>query len=415
MNVERDEDGVTLVVELASAEDPVALERALHELVEATSDLRGLMNIRGFGTEYWKLAAKLVRPDGSDLGEPAFFSECAKHPSLRPALARYVDNIVAGTRGVMFAGGDHLGYDESKNAGVFAVIPLAMADRSYIATLIRYLRSLDLTHSGPFEATIDRLLTVHGVCDETLDLLAYWTSDGQDLASQNLWLAVHAHGLRERWGPFGGPDGFAERIYRQAEGFEIDSDDPSVSVDCLVETGLALFDDDPDAFARWCTRCTALFGIEVRQAEGDQRWRPPKRKHAFTEAEWRKQWAPSPPKPKKGLRVLLVENHAEFAATVVGQFLRGFEVIVVGTVAEARGLHHLAQVALVDHDLDDEPGYAFILGLRAHGSKLPIIAISAKEANNARLVRAGANAVCAKADFARIRDVIAELLAKCDK
>jgi CheY-like chemotaxis protein len=112
---------------------------------------------------------------------------------------------------------------------------------------------------------------------------------------------------------------------------------------------------------------------------------------------------------------LLVENHAEFAATVVDQFLGGYEVRVVGTVAAARGLQHFAQVALVDHDLDDEAGYAFIIGLRAHGSKLPIIAISAKETNNARLMRAGANAVCAKGDFARIRDVIAEVLAKSDK
>jgi DNA-binding response OmpR family regulator len=107
-----------------------------------------------------------------------------------------------------------------------------------------------------------------------------------------------------------------------------------------------------------------------------------------------------------GLRVLLVENHELFARTVVEAFLSDCDVTVCGSVDAATRLASAEQydAILVDYDLDDGKGDEVVRRLRGGGSRARIIAISARDEGNEALLRAGANAVCRKADFALIRE-----------
>ncbi|MCA9715646.1 MAG: response regulator [Myxococcales bacterium] len=101
------------------------------------------------------------------------------------------------------------------------------------------------------------------------------------------------------------------------------------------------------------------------------------------------------------MRILFVENHAPFAATVGEAFLAAHYLTLVGSVADA-----LAFVAegrfdcvLVDHDLDDGPGTLIVEALRARGFSGPIVATSAHDEGNAALQAAGATHVCKKSQF----------------
>lgn len=79
------------------------------------------------------------------------------------------------------------------------------------------------------------------------------------------------------------------------------------------------------------------------------------------------------------MRILFVENHAVFASTVL------------------------------DYDLDDERGDLLLHHLRSEGRSTPVVAVSARAEGNESLVRAGAAAVCAKGDFARITEILAQV------
>jgi DNA-binding response OmpR family regulator len=108
------------------------------------------------------------------------------------------------------------------------------------------------------------------------------------------------------------------------------------------------------------------------------------------------------------MRLLLVENHATFAATVSAAFLAEHEVVVVGSVLNALDLvrQDAFDAALVDFDLDDTKGDVFVRRVRRMGRALPIVAISARDDGNQALLTAGANAICSKADFRRIADAL---------
>ena len=108
-------------------------------------------------------------------------------------------------------------------------------------------------------------------------------------------------------------------------------------------------------------------------------------------------------------RVLMVENHAVFAETVIGEFLNDYFVDRVPTIdeAERRLSRHGYSVLLVDYDLDDGKGAGLLRRMLALGVTTPVIAISARSEGNDALVAAGARAVCHKMDFARIAAVIA--------
>jgi len=108
------------------------------------------------------------------------------------------------------------------------------------------------------------------------------------------------------------------------------------------------------------------------------------------------------------MKILFVENHQLFAETVVAQFLARDAVTIVANVFEAFDLIRTGRfdAVLVDYDLDDFKGDAFVRRLRSSGSTIPIVAVSARETGNAVLVAAGADAVCHKADFRSIRRVL---------
>jgi DNA-binding response OmpR family regulator len=113
------------------------------------------------------------------------------------------------------------------------------------------------------------------------------------------------------------------------------------------------------------------------------------------------------------MKVLFVENHDVFAQTVVGKFLADHDVTVVPSVGAARAEleNRTYDVALVDYDLDDDKGDEFVRGLRAAGSRILVIAVSSHAEGNDALVRAGADAICRKMDFASISGVLENLLA----
>ena len=112
------------------------------------------------------------------------------------------------------------------------------------------------------------------------------------------------------------------------------------------------------------------------------------------------------------MRILFIENHSIFAQTVVEQFLRGHTVVVVPSVLEALDVFRLStyDVALIDYDLDDCKGDVFVRRVRESGSRIPIIAISAREEGNDALLRAGADGVCHKGAFRAIAAILAKVV-----
>lgn len=111
------------------------------------------------------------------------------------------------------------------------------------------------------------------------------------------------------------------------------------------------------------------------------------------------------------LRILFVENHAVFARTVSEEFLAGFEVTVVPSLAEARRqiATEAFQAILVDFDLDDGKGDALVAELRAQGFAGRVIAVSARDEGNAKLAAAGADAICPKARFHEIHRALSRV------
>jgi DNA-binding response OmpR family regulator len=108
------------------------------------------------------------------------------------------------------------------------------------------------------------------------------------------------------------------------------------------------------------------------------------------------------------VRILFVDNHPEFTASVVGLFLATHDVVVVPTIAGAK--HKIESetfdVVLVDYDLDDGKGDELIRWLRAAGASAKLVAVSARDTGNDALVAAGADAVCGKLNFAKIAAVL---------
>lgn len=108
------------------------------------------------------------------------------------------------------------------------------------------------------------------------------------------------------------------------------------------------------------------------------------------------------------MNILLVENHAVFATQVTGAFLGEHQVVVVPTISGARAevdARHYDAV-LVDYDLDDGKGEELVRWLRTRGEQQLVVAISSHDAGNRAMVAAGADAVCGKMEFSRIKTVI---------
>jgi DNA-binding response OmpR family regulator len=87
------------------------------------------------------------------------------------------------------------------------------------------------------------------------------------------------------------------------------------------------------------------------------------------------------------VKILFVDNHPEFTQTVIAAFLGDHEVRVVATVEAATAAlqNEVFELALVDYDLDDGKGTAFVNSARGAGYRLPLVAVSARDEGNARL------------------------------
>ena len=112
------------------------------------------------------------------------------------------------------------------------------------------------------------------------------------------------------------------------------------------------------------------------------------------------------------MRVLIVNDHEELVWVVRETFLASHDVEVVHSLVDARKLLSTSEfdVLLLDYDLPDGKGVEL---LSAQGEPLPplVVAISSHTPGNAALIRAGASAMCAKADFAEIQQVLASATA----
>jgi CheY-like chemotaxis protein len=122
-------------------------------------------------------------------------------------------------------------------------------------------------------------------------------------------------------------------------------------------------------------------------------------------------WDAPPRVRSDSMRILFVENHEVFAATVIEEFLAGDDVTLVSSVAAAEAEVSAGRydVALVDYDLDDAKGDEFVRRLRAGGSTMPVIAASSHAEGNDALMRAGADAICGKTDFSGISRVVTDV------
>jgi DNA-binding response OmpR family regulator len=111
------------------------------------------------------------------------------------------------------------------------------------------------------------------------------------------------------------------------------------------------------------------------------------------------------------VNILYLENHAVFAEQVTRQFLAAHRVTVVPSLSAARSALASGSFDLVlsDYDLDDGKGEEFVRECRATRPGLLVIAVSAHEAGNAALLKAGASAVCSKMEFDHIQEVIGGL------
>jgi DNA-binding response OmpR family regulator len=112
------------------------------------------------------------------------------------------------------------------------------------------------------------------------------------------------------------------------------------------------------------------------------------------------------------VKILFVDNHPEFTSTVIDCFLREDDVVVVPTIAAAKERIQASRfdVVLVDYDLDDGKGDELVRWLRSIDLDAKVVAVSARDLGNEALIAAGANTVCAKTSFARIRTVLEDLV-----
>ncbi len=111
------------------------------------------------------------------------------------------------------------------------------------------------------------------------------------------------------------------------------------------------------------------------------------------------------------MRILFVENHPEFTASVVQLFLTAHDVEVVPAIASAKEKAQTSDfdVVLVDYDLDDGKGDELVRWLRTTRADWKIVAVSARDLGNEALMSAGADVVCSKLGFSQIETVLQKL------
>jgi DNA-binding response OmpR family regulator len=109
------------------------------------------------------------------------------------------------------------------------------------------------------------------------------------------------------------------------------------------------------------------------------------------------------------LRILFVEDNANFASTVIRLFLSAHEVTVAPTLKAARIAiaANAFECVILDYDLPDGKGIELLGELKALSPRPRIIAASAFDENNAAMLRAGADTECGKLRFHEIASKLA--------
>lgn len=252
VRIRRDDETTRLRVVLRDSHDPEALGEALATLVLATRNLEKLLS----KPRRFYLQTTFHTPKRTFLRERAFFERCVRHPALRDAMAAYARNVNSRKRGVKGMSTD-LGHSDMRPAGCFAYVPLALRDPKYIELFIESMWGTDMDHETFHAALIEELLVRHGLCDETMRLLAFRAVEaaGQD-GERNLKLAYAHHGLAEKLASRAGLEAFAKLVDETCER----RPGPARPKDgyprhyrelYVANAGKALFQREPQKLAQW--------------------------------------------------------------------------------------------------------------------------------------------------------------------
>jgi CheY-like chemotaxis protein len=111
------------------------------------------------------------------------------------------------------------------------------------------------------------------------------------------------------------------------------------------------------------------------------------------------------------LKILLVEQHAQFAAVVIDQFLGDFDIRISTSLKDAWRIlsEEKVDVALISDKYDDGLGLELITSIKSNNLPVKTIAIAAYDESNQKLLDAGADAACGKMSFSEIQDVLKAL------
>jgi hypothetical protein len=259
-------------VPLDDSKDPRALGKALDELVRLSSKLG-----KKIDGETMYVKSTFHTPAKKWIRERVFFERTSQHAELDRKTLAYVKNVTDRKR--------DLGHNDLRPIGSYAIVPLVLRDKKYIGAFIEHMRGIDLDHESFHCSLIEELLARFGLCEETMDLIAYRAVDGAGQHGEaNLQLACAKHGLREKLGGNGLED-FAARVDR------ISKRKPGQAFSgyrelYVANAGKALFAGEPEKHARW------LAFFEKKKLAFDARDREvPEPKKPWTPPKWRDEWA----------------------------------------------------------------------------------------------------------------------------
>ena len=108
------------------------------------------------------------------------------------------------------------------------------------------------------------------------------------------------------------------------------------------------------------------------------------------------------------MHILWAANHPQFARYATREFLRDHTVVIAPSLVAARAAlaKETFAVVMIDFDLDGGKGDVLMRELRSTPGRPWLIATSSHDTGNDTLVEAGADVVCGKLEFGRIRDVL---------
>ena len=260
-------------VPLRDSKDPEALGEALSELVRLSSKLY----TKHADDETIYVKSTFHTPAKKWIRERVFFARTSQHAELDGKTLAYVKNVANRKR--------DLAHNDMRPIGSYAIVPLVLRDKKHIGAFIEHMRGTDLDHESFHASLIEELLVRNGLCEETMDLLAYRAVDGAGQNGKaNLQLAYEKHGLRAKLEGKGLED-FAARVDR------ISQRKPKQAFSgyrelYVAEAGKALFAGEPEKFTRW------LAFFEKKGLDFDATDREvPKRAKPWRPQPWRKAWA----------------------------------------------------------------------------------------------------------------------------